>query len=38
MNIGGIGGADKGNNTRKSNSTRNINNTAAFIINIENII
>ncbi len=37
-NIKGVGGADGGNNTRKNNSTRNINNTAAFIINIENII
>ncbi len=37
-NIKGVGGADGGNNIRRSNSTRNINNTAAFIINIENII
>jgi hypothetical protein len=37
-NIEGVGGADGDNNTRRSNSTRNINNTAAFIINIENII
>jgi len=37
-NIKGVGGADGGNNTRRSNSTRNINNPAAFIINIENII
>ncbi len=37
-NIKGVGGADGGNNTKKSNSTRNINNIAAFTINIENII
>ncbi len=37
-NIKGVGGADGGNSTRKNNSTRNINNTAAFTINIENTI
>jgi hypothetical protein len=37
-NIKGVGDADGGNNTRRSNSTKNINNTAAFIINIENTI
>ncbi len=37
-NIKGVGGADGGNNIRRSNNTKNINNTAAFIINIENII
>ena len=38
INIKGVGGADGGNNTKRSNNIRNINNTAAFIINIENII
>ncbi len=37
-NIRGVGGADGGNNTKRNNNTRNINNTAAFTINIENII
>ncbi len=37
-NIKSVGGANGGNNIKKNNSTRNINNTAAFIINIENTI
>ncbi len=37
-NIKSIGGADGGNSTRRSNSIKNINNTAAFTINIENTI
>jgi hypothetical protein len=37
-NIKGIGGANGGNNIKESNNTRNINNTAAFIINIKNIL
>ncbi len=37
-NIKSVGGADGGNNIKRNNSTRNINNTAAFTINIENII
>jgi len=37
-NIKSIGGADGGNNTKRSNNIKNINNTAAFIINIENTI
>ncbi len=38
INIKDIGGADRGNNIKRSNNTRNINNPAAFTINIENTI
>ncbi len=37
-NIRGVGGADGGNNTRRSNRVKNNNNTAAGTNIIENII
>jgi hypothetical protein len=37
-NIKGVGGVDGDNNIKRSNNIRNINNTAAFTINIENTI
>jgi len=38
VNIKSIKGADGGNNIKRNNNIKNINNIAAFIINIENII